>query len=93
LAATTYESARAHKHALILIKTAQERVGAFLTEMAERISVGDLIVLPMSRQDIADYVGVTIETISRTFTILENSGAIRLPNSRAVELRDRTALG
>ena len=92
LAVTSREIARVHNHALMLIETAQERVSSFLLEMAERISVGDLIVLPMSRQDIADYLGVTIETVSRTFTILENTAAIALPNSRAVVLRDRAAL-
>jgi CRP-like cAMP-binding protein len=76
----------------MLIKTAQERVGSFLIEMADRISIGDLVVLPMSRQDIADYLGVTIETVSRTFTILEGTAAIALPNARAVVLRDRAAL-
>jgi CRP/FNR family nitrogen fixation transcriptional regulator len=60
--------------------------------MADRISIGDLVVLPMSRQDIADYLGVTIETVSRTFTILEGTAAIALPNARAVVLRDRAAL-
>ena len=90
--ATSREIARVHNHALMLIKTAQERVASFLLEMGERIAIGDLVVLPMSRQDIADYLGVTIETVSRTFTILEGSSAIGLPNARAVVLRDRAAL-
>jgi CRP-like cAMP-binding protein len=90
--ATSREIARVHNHALMLIKTAQERVGSFLIEMGERISIGDLVVLPMSRQDIADYLGVTIETVSRTFTILEGTAAIALPNARTVVLRDRAAL-
>ena len=92
LTTSSREIARAHNHALMLIKTAQERVGSFLCEMGERIAVGDLVVLPMSRQDIADYLGVTIETVSRTFTILESTAAIALPNARAVVLRDRAAL-
>jgi CRP-like cAMP-binding protein len=92
LIVTSREIARVHNHALMLIKTAQERVGSFLLEMEERIAVGDLVVLPMSRQDIADFLGVTIETVSRTFTILEGTSAIALPNARAVVLRDRAAL-
>ena len=92
LTVTSREIGRVHNHALMLIKTAQERVGSFLLEMSDRISIGDLIVLPMSRQDIADYLGVTIETVSRTFTILESTSAIGLPNARAVVLRDRAAL-
>jgi CRP/FNR family nitrogen fixation transcriptional regulator len=46
----------------------------------------------MSRQDIADYLGLTIETVSRTLTILENSSAIALPSSRRIVLRNRAAL-
>jgi len=46
----------------------------------------------MSRQDIADYLGLTIETVSRTFGGLETAAAIQLPNSRCVVLRDREAL-
>ncbi len=92
LIATAHEMARVRNHALMLIKTAEERLGSFLLEMAERISIGNLIELPMSRQDIADYLGVTIETVSRMFTILVSRSAIRLPNSRAVVLRDRSGL-
>jgi CRP/FNR family nitrogen fixation transcriptional regulator len=46
----------------------------------------------MSRQDIADYLGLTIETVSRTLTHLENSAAIALPTSRRIVLRNRMAL-
>jgi CRP/FNR family nitrogen fixation transcriptional regulator len=46
----------------------------------------------MSRQDIADYLGLTIETVSRTLTSLEHEDAIALPNSRRVVLRNRPAL-
>jgi CRP/FNR family transcriptional regulator, nitrogen fixation regulation protein len=73
-------------------KNAQERVAAFLLEMAGRASDKHAVELPMSRQDIADYLGLTIETVSRTFTQLENEAAIELPSSRRVVLRDRGAL-
>jgi CRP/FNR family transcriptional regulator, nitrogen fixation regulation protein len=73
-------------------KNAQERVAAFLLEMSGRASGKHTIELPMSRQDIADYLGLTIETVSRTFTQLENEAAIELPTSRRVVLRDRGAL-
>ena len=79
-------------HILLLIKTAQERVAGFLLEMAERIKSATEIELPMSRQDIADYLGLTIETVSRTLTILENSAAIALPSSRRIVLRNPAAL-
>ena len=80
------------QHILLLIKSAQERVAGFLLEMAARIKCNNEIELSMSRQDIADYLGLTIETVSRTLRILENSAAIALPNSRRIVLRNRTAL-
>jgi CRP/FNR family nitrogen fixation transcriptional regulator len=92
LLVTSHEITRVHRHALMLIKNAQERVGSFLLEMSERIAIGAMIELPMSRQDIADYLGITIETVSRTFTSLESQATIALPNARAVILRDASAL-
>ncbi len=73
-------------------KNAQERVAAFLLEMAARASDKHTVELPMSRQDIADFLGLTIETVSRTFTQLENKAVIQLPTSRRVVLLDRGAL-
>ena len=70
----------------------QERVNSFLVEMGQRISVGELVLLPMSRQDIADYLGLTIETVSRTFTGLVSTSTIKVPSSRIIMLRDRSAL-
>jgi CRP/FNR family nitrogen fixation transcriptional regulator len=86
------ELRRLQGHVLLLIKNAPERVAAFLLEMAERVAPGDVVELPMSRQDIADYLGLTIETISRTLTHLENSSAIELSSRRRVVLRNRSAL-
>jgi CRP-like cAMP-binding protein len=77
---------------LLLIKSAQERVASFLLEMAERTPASNAIELPMSRQDIADYLGLTIETVSRTLSALETAAAIALPTSRRVVLRNRAAL-
>lgn len=73
-------------------KTAQERVASFLLEMASRSPNREAIELPMSRQDIADYLGLTIETVSRTLTQLENAAAIALPSSRRIVLRNPGAL-
>ena len=92
-AITAGELQRAQEHVLALIKTAEERVVGFLLEMAARVSGGNQIELPMSRQDIADYLGLTIETVSRTMTHLESAAAIELPTSRRVVLRNRAALG
>jgi CRP-like cAMP-binding protein len=89
---TAGELQRVQAHILLLIKTAQERVAGFLLEMASRVPVGNEIDLPMSRQDIADYLGLTIETVSRTLTQLENIAAIAVPSSRRIVLRNRAAL-
>jgi CRP-like cAMP-binding protein len=92
LAMTGRELTRAQDHLMLLVKTAQERVAGFLLEMADRIAARNEVELPMSRQDIADYLGLTIETVSRTLTQLEHSCAIALPTSRRIELRNRGAL-
>jgi CRP-like cAMP-binding protein len=92
-AVTARELQRAQQHLLALIKTAEERVVGFLLEMAARISGGNQVDLPMSRQDIADYLGLTIETVSRTITHLEAAAAIELPSSRRIVLRNPAALG
>jgi CRP/FNR family nitrogen fixation transcriptional regulator len=76
---------------MLLVKTAQERVASFLIDMANRLA-GNVVDLPMSRQDIADYLGLTIETVSRTLTQFQQNSAIELPSSRRMILRDRQAL-
>ena len=91
-ALTARELRRMQDQVLLLVKSAQERVASFLVEMSERAAAGNAIELPMSRQDIADYLGLTIETVSRTLTSLEGCAAIQLPTSRCIVLRDRSAL-
>ena len=92
-AMTAAELQRTQDHVMLLIKNAQERVAWFLLEMSMRSSSSDdEINLPMSRQDIADYLGLTIETVSRSLTKLENVAAISLPSARHVVLRNRKAL-
>jgi CRP-like cAMP-binding protein len=90
---TGRELQRVQEHILLLVKTAQERVVSFLLEMADRLSASNVLELPMSRQDIADYLGLTIETVSRTLTHLELAATIELPSSRRIVLRNRAALG
>jgi CRP/FNR family transcriptional regulator, nitrogen fixation regulation protein len=92
LAITGRELRRVQDHVLLLVKSAQERVVTFLLEMAERARAGMTVELPMSRQDIADYLGLTIETVSRTLTGLESAAAIEVPTSRRIVLRNRSAL-
>ncbi len=89
---TGRELKRVQDRILLLVKSAQERVASFLLEMAERVSGSNAIELPMSRQDIADYLGLTIETVSRTLTSLESAAAIEVPTSRRIVLRNRGAL-
>lgn len=61
-------------------------------EISARTSSPNVVNLPMSRADIADYLGLTIETVSRTFTQLERDGAIELANARRIALRNRARL-
>jgi len=83
----------AQDHMLLLgRKNAEERVASFLLQMADRAAAERTLDLPMSRQDIADYLGLTIETVSRTLTQLEGKAAIELPSSRRVCLCNRAAL-
>jgi CRP/FNR family transcriptional regulator, nitrogen fixation regulation protein len=83
----------AQEHMLVLgRKTAEERVATFLLDIARREDSREIIELPMSRQDIADYLGLTIETISRTMTQLESEAAIALPTARRVVVRSRNRL-
>lgn len=83
---TARELQRVQKHVLLLVRTAQERVASFLLEMADRTAGAAAIELPMSRKDIADYLGLTIETVSRTLSALEDQAAIALPSARRVQL-------
>ena len=92
-ALTGRELHRVQDRTLLLIKNARERVGSFILEMAERASENNTIELPMPRQDIADYLGLTVETVSRTLTSLETASAIEVsPSSRRIVLRNRAAL-
>jgi len=89
---TVRELRRVQQHSLVLIKNAEERVAGFLLEMAGRHSGGTSVELVMSRQDIADYLGLTIETVSRTFTHFVQSGVITLETSRRIRFCNRAAL-
>jgi len=92
-ALTGRELHRVQDRTLLLIKNARERVGSFILEMAERASENNTIELPMPRQDIADYLGLTVETVSRTLTSLETASAIEVSaSSRRIVLRNRAAL-
>jgi CRP-like cAMP-binding protein len=92
---TARELAHVQERVLLLSsKSAQERVVGFLLEMSKRgsSSSGNSVDLPMSRQDIADYLGLTIETVSRTLWALENCGAIEISRRRRIQFRSRSTL-
>ena len=88
----------AARHQLVLLgrKTAEERIASFLLSLFERIGrveeEDDIIDLPMSRTDIADHLGLSTETVSRTFTGLARRGLLSLPSAQTVVLSDREAL-
>ena len=86
------ELKRAQTHATLLILNAKERVAKFLLEMASRNPKGTKIELPMARLDIADYLGLTVETVSRVLGDLEAANIIARPTARHVVLRDRGKL-
>jgi CRP/FNR family transcriptional regulator, nitrogen fixation regulation protein len=87
--------ARLQRRMIILARTsALERVSAFLLEMADRCrgASPNTVFLPMSRYDIADYLGMAVETVSRALTELRNRRAIALRGVRRVQICDRSAL-
>jgi CRP/FNR family transcriptional regulator len=77
-------------------KTAVERVASFLLGLSEKATArgrpGNPIALPMSRGEIGDYLGLTLETVSRTMTQLRKSGAIDLDNVNVVRVVSQEAL-
>jgi CRP/FNR family transcriptional regulator len=86
------ELSQARDHMVLLgRRSADEKVATFLLGWRERLfalkRLPDMVPLPMSRQDIADYLGLTIETVSRTFTELERLGTIEIIHG-GISLRD-----
>lgn len=77
-------------------KSAVEKIASFLLGLARRCENDDMDViafdLPMTRSDIADFLGLTIETVSRNFTKLRMAGVIDLPQSSKVVIRDMLKL-
>ena len=74
--------------------TAREKVGAFLLTIMQQIDSGDSdrLVLPTSRYDIADYLTLSVETVSRSLTDLKQRGLISLTGPRRVQIVDRDRL-
>jgi len=97
LSMTADELSAAHDQMLLLgRKTARERVASFLLQLADRAVSRRIpaspVVLPMRRQAIADYLGLTIETVSRTFTNLARSGVIEMIDTSTLRIASMFAL-
>jgi CRP/FNR family nitrogen fixation transcriptional regulator len=85
--------ARAQQHAVLLgRRCAVEKIAAFLTEWAAYSPKSAFLTLEMPRQDIADYLGLSIETVSRTFAQLEGKALIEIPTARQIRLTDPEGL-
>ncbi len=85
--------ARAQQHLLVIGRQcAVERIAAFLVDLCERQGGGRQLRLPMSRQDIADYLGLTIETVSRVVTKLKERSLIALRDARTIDIMKPEAL-
>jgi CRP/FNR family nitrogen fixation transcriptional regulator len=90
---TMRDLAHAQSRMLLLGRmTASERVACFLLEMSERRDARRVLDLPMSRTDIADYLGLTIETVCRVLSALKRDGVIGIPTPHRIELCDRDGL-
>ena len=97
LKAATIELASMHDHfVLVGRKSASEKLASFLLALAQRYESdenGEVVFqLPMTRTDIADFLGMTIETVSRRFTALRKMGVIDLPQTTTVHVRDMVRL-
>jgi len=95
LSMTTSNLEHAENHMLLLgRKTSMEKVAAFLLEMDKRLPAVGIMALPMSRRDIADYLGLTLETVSRALSHLHEQGVLEFigKTQREIVLRDRVRL-
>lgn len=92
-AMTVADLKHAQDHMLLLgRKTSMERVVAFLLEMDKRLSSAGIMGLPMSRRDIGDYLGLTLETVSRALSQLNEEGVLTLSGARRISLQNRQRL-
>jgi CRP/FNR family transcriptional regulator, nitrogen fixation regulation protein len=90
---TAGELRHAENHMLLLgRKNAMERVASFLLEMDRRLAVTGTMALPMSRRDIGDYLGLTLETVSRALSQLHDEGVLGFSGARQIVLRNRQHL-
>jgi CRP/FNR family nitrogen fixation transcriptional regulator len=92
-AMTAGELRHAEDHMLLLgRKNAMERVASFLLEMDRRLAGTGMVALPMCRRDIGDYLGLTLETVSRALSQLHGDGVLGFSGARQIVLRNRQRL-
>jgi CRP/FNR family nitrogen fixation transcriptional regulator len=85
--------ARTQNHLMVLgRRTANERMASLLVDLAERQADDTAVHLPMQRNDIADYLGITFETVSRILRTFKDQGIIRLRSISDIEILDLRAL-
>lgn len=85
-------SAAQQQMVLLSRKTAEERIASFILGLAERNGAADRVSLPMSRSDIGDHLGLTMETVSRALTQLKKDGVIGFTSSHELVICDRETL-
>jgi CRP/FNR family nitrogen fixation transcriptional regulator len=87
---TSAELRHAEDHMLLLgCKTAMERVATFLLEMDHRLAAASMLALPMCRRDIGDYLGLTLETLSRALSQLHDQGVLDFSGARQIVIKKR----
>jgi CRP/FNR family nitrogen fixation transcriptional regulator len=85
--------ARAQQHQVVLgRRSATEKLAGFILDMIDRQDADNVVGLPMQRNDVADYLGLTFETVSRALRVLRDEGVIRVPSVSQIEVLDQPAL-
>ena len=92
LANTAAELEHIQKHSVLIGRDAKFRILSFLTDLAQRTGGQNRVDLQMPHHDIADYLGLTIETVSRTITELERAGSLARQSRRTLLLKDPKSL-
>lgn len=93
LSLTLRRFARMESHLVLLGRlSANEKMASFLCDLLDRQASDDVINLPMQRADIADYLGLTFETISRVLRVLKDKGIIRVTSVDRIDVIDADAL-
>lgn len=93
LSLTLRRFARMESHLVLLGRlSANEKMASFLCDLLDRQASDDVINLPMQRADIADYLGLTFETVSRVLRVLKDKGIIRVTSVDRIDVIDADAL-